>query len=507
MNSQATRKDAQKPSGDQSQARAQNRAQTAEPVRHVPLIILGLACNQAFVYSTFYLIASPANEAAALPVSHTGLLLVLAWMIVAFIAVYVLDKRSNRVLFSKPLLVVYAILSIIGTTGYFVLGASLPLFVVQGICLGFPAAVMLCAWGRVMGTEPIERSIPEVFIASALGGAICFVFAAVPSNVTSSVTFVLMIGSILCHCVASRYLEAPILPEDTMSKDATRLSGRIVAGTCVYGLAAGLVEMLAASTTATAPSITLLLLLFVLYCLAALQLFGGRPTSGRRSVLPDQEGSSSNKDDGPLGGSYRLAVFLMMAGLLLVPILSRFSLPEESVIMAGYLGVSVVLIALFLVMSCLAGHNGVLSFARGFAALFLGEAAGILVGNIFVLLPFENAEFFVVPIAGIAVLCGYFFLFTERDLHALSVVVEDTNLFDEACETIAQEAELSKRETEILPLALRGRTSERIAEKLFITKNTVDTHLRRIYAKCDVHSRQELIDLGEHVENELRSGR
>ena len=51
--------------------------------------------------------------------------------------------------------------------------------------------------------------------------------------------------------------------------------------------------------------------------------------------------------------------------------------------------------------------------------------------------------------------------------------------------------------------SLRGRTAERIAGEFFISKNTVDTHLRRIYAKCGVHTRQELIDLGERTEGEL----
>ena len=34
-----------------------------------------------------------------------------------------------------------------------------------------------------------------------------------------------------------------------------------------------------------------------------------------------------------------------------------------------------------------------------------------------------------------------------------------------------------------------------IAEKLFISSNTVKTHIRRIYEKTGVHSRDQLIDL------------
>ncbi len=467
------------------------------------MIVIGFACSQAFVYSSLYLIAFRVDEASVSPFAHAGLLSVLLWMIIAFIAVYVLGRRGGDALFSPPALVAYAILSVVGATCHLWLAALLPLFLVQGVCLGFPAAAMLCAWGRIMGTEPIERSIPEAFIASALGAAICFVFAAMPIDDASPAVFLMMIAGIICSRSASRRLEMPHASEDEMSEDATRLSGRILAGTCVYGLATGLVETFSSRTTAAAPSATFLLLLLILYCLAALQLFGRRPTSGGKAVLPVRGDGSLNADDGPLGGSYRLAVLLLMAGLLLVPVFIEVSFPEESVVLAGYLGISVVLIALFLVMGRLAGRNGALPFARGFASLFAGEVAGIVFGNVITSLPLDGAEAITVPIAGIAVLCGFLFLFTERDLQMLSIVVEDTDRFDETCERIAQEHGLSKREAEILPLALRGRTSERIAEKFFITKNTVDTHMRRIYAKCGVHSRQELIDLGEDVERDL----
>ncbi|WP_337368679.1 helix-turn-helix transcriptional regulator [Senegalimassilia faecalis] len=54
---------------------------------------------------------------------------------------------------------------------------------------------------------------------------------------------------------------------------------------------------------------------------------------------------------------------------------------------------------------------------------------------------------------------------------------------------------LSARELEILDLFAQGRSANWIAEHLTISKNTVRTHLRAIYSKLDVHSRQELLDL------------
>ena len=52
-------------------------------------------------------------------------------------------------------------------------------------------------------------------------------------------------------------------------------------------------------------------------------------------------------------------------------------------------------------------------------------------------------------------------------------------------------------------LPLKGRTGERIAAEFFISKSTVDTHLRRIYVKTGTHGRQELIDLGERTSQDL----
>lgn len=53
---------------------------------------------------------------------------------------------------------------------------------------------------------------------------------------------------------------------------------------------------------------------------------------------------------------------------------------------------------------------------------------------------------------------------------------------------------LSARELEILDLFAQGRSANWIAEHFTISKNTVRTHLRAIYSKLDVHSRQELLD-------------
>ncbi len=54
---------------------------------------------------------------------------------------------------------------------------------------------------------------------------------------------------------------------------------------------------------------------------------------------------------------------------------------------------------------------------------------------------------------------------------------------------------LSEREVEILQYLLEGRTLRAIADKTFLSYNTVKTHVSHIYRKTDVHTRDELIEL------------
>lgn len=52
---------------------------------------------------------------------------------------------------------------------------------------------------------------------------------------------------------------------------------------------------------------------------------------------------------------------------------------------------------------------------------------------------------------------------------------------------------LSRREREVALLASRGATANEIADRLFVSKRTVESHLVSIYAKLGVESKTELI--------------
>ena len=60
---------------------------------------------------------------------------------------------------------------------------------------------------------------------------------------------------------------------------------------------------------------------------------------------------------------------------------------------------------------------------------------------------------------------------------------------------LARDGGLTPRETEVFDLLARGRSIPYVRDALVISKETAATHAKHVYAKLDVHTRQELIDL------------
>ena len=65
---------------------------------------------------------------------------------------------------------------------------------------------------------------------------------------------------------------------------------------------------------------------------------------------------------------------------------------------------------------------------------------------------------------------------------------------------VSAEGTLSPRESEVLSLIVAGRTNKEIADALFLSENTVKTHVNSLYAKLGVNRRTQAVararDLG-----------
>lgn len=87
---------------------------------------------------------------------------------------------------------------------------------------------------------------------------------------------------------------------------------------------------------------------------------------------------------------------------------------------------------------------------------------------------------------------------TSDAKRAEEIVRED--LLKNRSREIALNYRLSLREEEILTLLAQRKRNTAIASELFISEQTVKTHIRNLYKKLDVHSRDELFDLVENID-------
>lgn len=82
----------------------------------------------------------------------------------------------------------------------------------------------------------------------------------------------------------------------------------------------------------------------------------------------------------------------------------------------------------------------------------------------------------------------------EFSIVALTAAPPTKNEIEEICAEAAGEFGLSAREAEILLLIARGHTTNSMADKLVISPYTVNTHIRHIYDKMQIHKRSELLN-------------
>lgn len=504
--------------------------------------ILGFACHQGCIFSLFYMGANQGLTLGGTVFERADLLFVLAFMCLTLAA----GKRAiTRALASKaatPLIAASAIALMAGSIALSLFHeAQVAGFALEGLLIGCPLALLYLAWSIVLGSGSPRTIACEVFAATGFASAICFACAFMPPLVMSTVPAVCAVaGAALVAFLlraqennhasevagtspasqqarlhAAEASEISLAHASAASAEALKgqnvsssvastlslasvfkkagvgaMSTRMIAGAVTFGIAAGFMESYRSDPgMLSTPDFPATLLILALFCIAVLQsLFVEKPTEGES-----------------LGSMYRIAMLVIMAGFLFAPLLQNSGVPGEAIILAGYLGLVASFMSFFLVMARVAHAQPATTFAGGLLALYAGEVAGIAAANAYdTAMPNTDLSYGIMACAGLAILFAFLFLFTERDFRTLSEIVDTSDEQERACERLVERFSLSAREAEVLALALKGRSNERIAQELFVAKSTADTHMRRIYAKCGVKGRQELIDLGEHTVEELR---
>ena len=167
--------------------------------------------------------------------------------------------------------------------------------------------------------------------------------------------------------------------------------------------------------------------------------------------------------------------------------------------------------------------SAVLVFGFGYGAFMAGSGAGWLAGvHVFPQIAATGNSIVLYLVLAFAVLACAFVLFSEKEFDRLfkpegeGEASLDDLLGDElpgmrpddadahtnkkgrfglAIDALADQAGLSRREKDVLRCLAMGYDAGAAAKRLQVSWNTVRTHTRNVYAKLDIHSRQELIDL------------
>ena len=216
---------------------------------------------------------------------------------------------------------------------------------------------------------------------------------------------------------------------------------------------------------------------------------------------------------------YKVTVGIMAFVFQLLPIFVGTGL-QSVLALAGYGTFNVLIWMLLADITYTYRLSSVTVFGIGWSMITLGVLLGSLAGSVVVAAfsPFSPRMLSIVALgATCAVLCSYMFVLKESDLVKMTASAESAEdaadkatssassedgaprppRFVSRCRDIAERYGLTERETEVMISYAKGRSYARLQEELHASRGTVTTHLRHIYQKLDIHSKQELLDLIE----------
>ena len=195
---------------------------------------------------------------------------------------------------------------------------------------------------------------------------------------------------------------------------------------------------------------------------------------------------------------YQIGFPLAACGLLAVGVLGEAAPLAGVLQVTGFVYLDLVLWGLgsYLIKNCDQPATWLCSFPT--TALMIGRAVGIAIGSVSLQMAMGAGEmmlFFCV--LAFLVLLAALQLTSNANMRTGWGFVRPGDP-DEAtdsyrtCEVVAQDFGLTQRELEIMYSLVEGKSRKEIAEDLYITSNTIKTHLHNLYGKLDIHSESDL---------------
>lgn len=461
------------------------------------VLFSGYALYLVFSYMMFHS-ATVLSTGGSLP--HFDEVLFLSSIFLARVLAYAVFACFYRFMKRLALGVLAAVTGAIALMGFVVMGMLfqfsgllpteelLPWLLFTGLLLGVADALITLFWARFSATLSLRTVYLYVVLCNALSLVIYFIVTLFPAWTAIPVATALFIASLVFVKKALNVRE-PLVWEfsQPVLTGALRRMVNPIFGTSILCFMGGLMLEISGQQEVPLSSFqqtSLLTSAVVVLCLLLPALLLKKPLNIERM--------------------YAIALPLSAAGFLLLPLL--WNAAGGIVNSFAQLGSMVAGIILWCMLADIAYDTKLPSWLLFPIALIctnLAQLAGILVGY-FNVDQITQSDIVLTTVALVAV----YFLFMvalllfkdksfkgEEKGQSIISPRHSEQLLESRSAEVAAENQFTPRETDTFLLLAQGFTIPDISEKLFVSENTVKSHVKSIYQKLDIHTRSELIEL------------
>lgn len=450
----------------------------------VPLFFLGLGLYRAWIEMIY---ATPLIEFPSSSIATQNVYDV--FMALTLLMCSLLARRVGPFFGKRSLYTMTAVLMIVGTLSQ-LLSLVMPGHVVflgwsAALCGGVGTGLIILLWSELYGCLNPFRVVLYYSASLVVSALVIYLCRSLDTTAFVVVAVLLPLVSVASVAAGFRSLPSEHLPRSKAGNIS--IPWRIILIMGVYGFAYGLkAQQLYQGEFGPHSAIGVVLIATVMFLLVAV-----RGKSFEFSLI------------------FRIALPLAVAAFLLVPSVGVWSSQFSNFcISASYTAFSIFVMVVLANLSYRYGASAILLFGleRGLRACFIlaGRGTDAVVSTY---LEPDTGGLLLSSLVVVLVIVATMMLVSDKTLlgrwslarPGMHRVEDDEEarraLLSQQCSAAAQAFGLSQREVEVLQLLAQQKKISTIEQELFISTNTAKTHIRHIYRKFDIHSREELLEV------------
>jgi DNA-binding CsgD family transcriptional regulator len=414
-------------------------------------------------------------------------------VITLVLSIFVPYKRRARMI----QLVIGSLLGLVGSCGIQFLSFGFLGNLLYSMCLGVGIGTFIPFVGKIYSSAMLQTATRQAFLSFGFAALLYFFILGLPTIAGAVITAALPI--VLMAVILSIYLVNPRSPRNSLMQPERDKVREIIKSRPVIIFFFGVALLGAAFGFSMATCSTFGSSIFGSANLWAVLLTGGFVVVYLLLIYSPKRSFDFEKYFTPVTP-------IIVVGLLLV---AYNPLMSSVFIIAGFQLADIVI---WVVFCWIAGHSGLPQrvFCVGKAAMYLGMLIGSVAGRAAAISPeVGSTSMITATIVAYLLVIAIAFIFSNSKV-VLSIKASSseadmgyiTRAIELRCDELGQKYGLTMREKEVFAYLMQGRSLPYIESTLHISRGTANTHRNHIYAKTQIHSKQELLDLFFNFGNE-----